>query len=103
MKTCQKYIFLLDLRGYCWPFIYKHGTVEDCALCILVVQIPSAEMEERIVAMTRPNLSSIINYAQLSSVFKLIKCWLYTYIYIYTSENHTILLSVNILNTDGFF
>lgn len=110
MKTCQKYIFLLDLRGYCWPFIYKHGTVEDCALCILVVQIPSAEMEERIVAMTRPynckNLtqgSSIINYAQLSSVFKLIKCWLYTYIYIYTSENHTILLSVNILNRDGGF
>lgn len=79
-------------------------------LCILVVQIPSAEMEERTVAMTRPynckNLtrgSSIINYAQLSSVFKLIKCWLYTYIYIYTSENHTILLSVDILNRDGFF
>lgn len=79
-------------------------------LCILVVQIPSAEMEERTVAMTRPynckNLtrgSSIINYAQLSSVFKLIKCWLYTYIYIYTSENHTILLSVDILNRDGVF
>lgn len=55
----------------CWPFIYKHGTVEAFAPCNLVVQIPSAEMEERIVAMTRPynckNLtqgSSIINYAQ---------------------------------------